>query len=38
MMLDELPHVIDPWISNRDVKLLDQRAARLTARLPEPHP
>ncbi len=33
MMLDELSHVIDPWISDRDVELIHQRAARLTARL-----
>ena len=27
MMLDELSHVIDPWISDHDVKLIHQRAA-----------
>ena len=27
MMLDELSHVIDPWISDHDVKLIRQRAA-----------
>jgi integrase len=33
MMLDELSHVIDPWISDRDVELIHQHAAILTARL-----
>ena len=33
MMLDELSHLIDPWISDRDVELIHQHAARLTARL-----
>jgi hypothetical protein len=33
MMLDELPHVIEPWISNRDVELI-HRQAILTARFP----
>jgi hypothetical protein len=28
MMLDELPHVIDPWISDRDIELIHQRSER----------